>query len=80
MSEQHNGYSTWSEKLAAQARDLIQRSLKILNDNPVPDTFAGRKTHEPFPQEKSKYGINDGKPLILRQGGNTGAGVSGSDD
>ncbi|WP_143029761.1 hypothetical protein [Bradyrhizobium brasilense] len=48
------------KKLAGHARELIEHSLKLLND-PVPDTFAGRKSHEPFPQEESRYGINDRK-------------------
>ncbi|MCA1395623.1 hypothetical protein IF803_29570 [Bradyrhizobium sp. UFLA06-06] len=62
MAEQRNYRpdQMWFEKLAGQARELIEHSLKLLND-PVPDTFAGRKSHEPFPQEESRYGINDRK-------------------
>ncbi|KYG98444.1 hypothetical protein [Bradyrhizobium sp. DOA1] len=33
-------------------RALIARSCEILKQ-PVPDTFLGRKTHEPFPEALS---------------------------
>ncbi|MFK4505924.1 hypothetical protein LPJ38_32375 [Bradyrhizobium daqingense] len=32
----------------AYVRDLIAQSCEILKQ-PLPDTFLGRKTHEPFP-------------------------------
>ena len=35
-----------------QTRDLIAHSLGVLRNNPAPDTFAGRKTQEPFPEEE----------------------------
>lgn len=31
-------------------RDAIKRSCDILAANPPPDSFAGRKTQEPFPK------------------------------
>jgi len=31
-------------------REVIARSRELLKKNPAPDTFAGRKTQEPFPQ------------------------------
>jgi hypothetical protein len=31
------------------ARDSIAASLRVLKDNPKPDTFAGRKTQEALP-------------------------------
>ncbi|WP_271593804.1 hypothetical protein [Bradyrhizobium sp. CCBAU 65884] len=33
-----------------RARDMAQRSEELLSQ-PKPDTFAGRKTREPFPAE-----------------------------
>ncbi|MCP3367845.1 hypothetical protein [Bradyrhizobium cajani] len=35
---------------SAHLRDLLTRSFEILKQ-PVPDTFLGRKTYEPFPSE-----------------------------
>ena len=35
-----------------QVRGLLAQSLDVLRNNPVPGTFAGRKTQEPFPQEE----------------------------
>ncbi len=32
-------------------RSVIAHSLKILQANPPADTFTGRKTQEPFPNE-----------------------------
>ena len=32
-------------------RETIKKSRELLANGPVPDTFAGRKTQEPFPQE-----------------------------
>lgn len=39
-----------------RAQQTSARSRRVLKDNPRPDTFIGRKTQEPFPQEESKYG------------------------
>lgn len=33
------------------ARASVADSRKVLEDNPMPDTFVGRKTHEPFAPE-----------------------------
>jgi hypothetical protein len=35
-------------------RDAVARSLEILRSALPPDTFLGRKTHEPFPKEDDK--------------------------
>jgi len=35
-------------------RDLIAASIQILKDSRIADTFLGRKTLEPFPQEKGE--------------------------
>ena len=32
-------------------REVIAKAMKIL-ETPVPDTFLGRRTQEPFPQEE----------------------------
>jgi hypothetical protein len=34
-----------------QIRAIIKRSRELLASSPTPDTFAGRKTQEPFPVE-----------------------------
>jgi hypothetical protein len=34
----------------AQMRDIIAKAMDVLR-TPVPDTFLGRKTQEPFPRE-----------------------------
>lgn len=36
----------------ALSRKAIKRSLEVLKQYPAPDTFAGRKTQEAFPQEE----------------------------
>ena len=37
-----------------QIRAVIKRSRQLLA-GPAPDTFAGRKTQEPFPQEDEEH-------------------------
>lgn len=39
------------EKLLEQAWTALAKARQALSDNPCPDTFAGRKTQEPFPRE-----------------------------
>jgi len=39
-------------KLTADTREVIARAVVLLKSHPKPDTFAGRKTQEPFAQEK----------------------------
>jgi hypothetical protein len=46
------------EKHADQVRKAIRESLEILK-LPRPDTFLGRKTHEPFPSEDD-HDVQDG--------------------
>ena len=31
------------------ARELVAKCLDVLRMTPLPDTFLGRRTHEPFP-------------------------------
>jgi hypothetical protein len=40
------------EKLYQRAWTAITEARQMLADNPRPDTFAGRKTQEPFPSEE----------------------------
>ena len=47
--ERFYGTSAGDELCAALARETLKHSLEVLRDNPTPDTFAGRKTQEPFP-------------------------------
>jgi hypothetical protein len=35
----------------AVIREFLEKSLEVLK-TPLPDTFAGRKTQEPFPKEE----------------------------
>ena len=45
----HNEASAITEQNALM-RDQIARALQVLKTK-LPDTFLGRKTHEPFPSE-----------------------------
>lgn len=47
---QHSMYVEWVRELVARAHEITVRSREILR-LPVPDTFLGRKTQEPFPNE-----------------------------
>src|SRR6185369_454674 len=38
-------------------RDALASSSKLLRSISVPDTFVGRKTHEPFPEEDEELRI-----------------------
>jgi hypothetical protein len=42
------------ERLLRQAHAAIVRARRTLSEQPCPDTFLGRKTQEPFPQELPK--------------------------
>ena len=39
-------------KQSASIRDLIANCIKMLRESPVPDTFLGRKTQRPFPNQE----------------------------
>ncbi len=39
-----------------KTRAVIAESCDVLQQNPVPDTFVGRKTQEPFPTEDDELG------------------------
>ncbi len=41
------------EEHAEQIREAVKLSLEILKQ-PLPDTFLGRKTQEPFPREREE--------------------------
>ena len=45
LKEQHARHVEQMRKVAAHGRE-------VLEDNPPPDTFAGRKTQEPFAQNE----------------------------
>ncbi|WP_448031372.1 hypothetical protein [Bradyrhizobium liaoningense] len=40
------------EKHVQQVREAIRKARKVL-ELPQPDTFLGRRTHEPFPSEQA---------------------------
>ncbi|MBR0855459.1 hypothetical protein [Bradyrhizobium liaoningense] len=46
----HFGDRGWVGELAKRAREISVRSFEVLK-MPVPDTFLGRKTQEPFAAE-----------------------------
>jgi hypothetical protein len=61
------GTSTGDELCAALAREALKHSLEVLRANPAPDTFAGRKTQEPFPLQINPVGgsiLLDGRRLM----------------
>jgi hypothetical protein len=56
----------WSSNLSigellAETRDLV-RSAAGLAREPVPDSFLGRKTQEPFPKEIRESNLRHGAP------------------
>ncbi len=46
-------------------RDTLTRSLQILRSCPTPDTFLGRKTQEPFPEEDQDVRTAGGAKELL---------------
>lgn len=46
-----------------QANAAVVHSRKVLTDNPLPDTFMGRKTQEPFAEEDADSKIEGFKGL-----------------
>ena len=46
-----NRFNDMEAKQVALARAAIAEARQMLADDPRPDTFAGRKTQEPFPHE-----------------------------
>ena len=45
MKQQHAGHIEPLRKMAAHGREVLESNLR-------PDTFAGRKTREPFPRKE----------------------------
>ena len=50
-------------KLIADTREVTARSVALLKLHPKPDSFAGRKTQEPFPAD-DPMGREDIQKLI----------------
>jgi len=50
MPNGRNRPTRTDENQVEYIREVIKASCKVLQQ-PTPDTFLGRKTHEPFPQE-----------------------------
>ncbi len=46
-------------RLIADTRELMARSMALLKSTPVPDSFVGRRTHEPFPREEDLPSTTD---------------------
>ena len=49
MARIFRGHAVFDMMHLQQMRDVIKKSRELLASNPVPSTFAGRKTQEPFP-------------------------------
>ena len=47
-----NALKGFQEKLIERAWASLSEAHRTLADTPHPDTFAGRKTQEPFPSEE----------------------------
>lgn len=45
----HLPIELYFRQIIDQSRELLRRSIELLRQ-PQPDTFLGRKTHEPFPR------------------------------
>ena len=43
-----HGHAVFDMMHLQQMRDVIKKSRELLASSPVPSTFAGRKTQEPF--------------------------------
>ncbi|WP_298256906.1 hypothetical protein [Bradyrhizobium sp.] len=50
-----------------QVRNVIKRSRELLANTPLPDTFAGRKTGEPFPSGEDPRERDDIQILIQNE-------------
>ncbi|WP_024507314.1 hypothetical protein [Bradyrhizobium sp. ARR65] len=51
MQDQHRAKANLAlNQLIAQTRELVREAAHLLRE-PIPDTFLGRKTQEPFPIE-----------------------------
>ena len=50
----HNHASEIAEQIAFM-RETVRRAVEMLR-LPIPDTFLGRKTHEPFPADDPARG------------------------
>jgi hypothetical protein len=46
-----SNFKGWDDEQIEFAWAAIRESRLMLADNPCPDTFLGRKTQEPFPNE-----------------------------
>ncbi|RXH04588.1 hypothetical protein EAV90_09340 [Bradyrhizobium vignae] len=60
MAKQSHYPLASDEKHAEQVRKAIRESWEVLT-LPRPDTFLGRRTHEPFPSEQGE-GAQDRQP------------------
>ncbi|WP_431015301.1 hypothetical protein [Bradyrhizobium pachyrhizi] len=65
MTDQHSTHSecvTWYDELAGKSRKALARSWEALK-LPKPDTFLGRKIHEPFRESENANNISEGRNL-----------------
>ena len=49
-----NTFKDLEAKHLAPMREAIVKARELLESLPLPDTFAGRKTQEPFPREDDR--------------------------
>jgi hypothetical protein len=50
----HRPYEAEHEAEVSRSRELARLSIEVLRQSPEPDTFLGRRTHDPFPKEKEE--------------------------
>jgi hypothetical protein len=52
LDRRNSDYKADLSQLLARTRELVRQAAQQLRD-PLPDTFLGRKTQEPFPREET---------------------------
>jgi hypothetical protein len=52
---EHADFEQYLATFVSRLRELIAESREMLRE-PLPDTFLGRKTQEPFPNENDSSG------------------------
>src|SRR5215831_18346659 len=49
---------TKDENEMRHSREVVKRGVELLRQSPVPDTFLGRKTQEPFPKDEESESVS----------------------
>jgi hypothetical protein len=67
MAAYRPNFGNYIQVSLALAREALRRSYDAL-ETPAPDTFSGRKTQEPFPQEDEAARIRSKELQLLKSG------------